>query len=81
MADVFSVLGADHAEVKHMLLALENSPGNFDGAGQTVLAARYEVMQRLVRGSTSSWPSSSRQPASTSTTRNSPEGMNGNQGG
>jgi hemerythrin-like domain-containing protein len=31
-----------------MLLALENSPGNSEGAGRTVLAARYEVVQRLV---------------------------------
>jgi hemerythrin-like domain-containing protein len=48
MPDVFSVLGEDHVEVKQMLLALENSPDNSRGAGQAVLAARYEVVQRLV---------------------------------
>jgi len=51
MQDVFSALGTDHAEVKQMLLALENSPGSSDGAGQTVQAARYEVVQRLVTDS------------------------------
>jgi hypothetical protein len=48
MPDVFGVLGTDHAEVQQLLLALEGSPGNSDGAGQRVLAARYEVAQRLV---------------------------------
>jgi hemerythrin-like domain-containing protein len=51
MPDVFGVLGSDHAEVKQMLLALENSPGSSAGAGQMVLAARYEVVQRLVMDS------------------------------
>lgn len=48
MPDVFDALGTDHAEVRQMLLALETSPGNADRAGQRVLAARYEVAQRLV---------------------------------
>src|SRR6185437_4437061 len=48
MSDVFSVLRADHAEVRQMLLALENSPGCTAGAGQSVLAARREVVARLV---------------------------------
>jgi hemerythrin-like domain-containing protein len=48
MADVFSVLGDDHADVKQMLRALETSPGRAEGAGQAVLDARYEVVQRLI---------------------------------
>jgi hypothetical protein len=48
MSDVFSVLRADHAEVRQMLLALEASPGCAAGAGQSVLAARKEVVARLV---------------------------------
>lgn len=48
MADVFAVLGADHAEVKDMLAALENSPGNAEGAAEAVLSARKEVAEQLV---------------------------------
>jgi hemerythrin-like domain-containing protein len=48
MADVFEVLSADHAGVKSMLSALEESPGPADGAAETVLAARLEVAQQLI---------------------------------
>lgn len=48
MADVFAVLGTDHAEVKDMLAALENSPGNAQGATEAVLMARKEVAEQLV---------------------------------
>jgi hemerythrin-like domain-containing protein len=48
MADVFEVLGADHAEVKDMLGALENSPGNAQGATEAVLTARKQVAEQLV---------------------------------
>jgi hypothetical protein len=51
MPDVFRALGADHADFRQMLLALENSPGKAAGAGRTVLMARYEVVQRLVMDS------------------------------
>lgn len=48
MADVFEVLGADHADVKLLLSALEDSPGRAGGAAGAVLAARREVAQQLV---------------------------------
>ncbi|HTX80566.1 MAG TPA: hemerythrin domain-containing protein [Streptosporangiaceae bacterium] len=48
MADVFEVLGGDHAEVKRMLDALEGSPGNSAGANGAVVAARKAVAERLV---------------------------------
>jgi len=48
MADVFEVLGGDHAVVKRMLDALETSPGNSAGANGAVLAARKAVAERLV---------------------------------
>jgi hemerythrin-like domain-containing protein len=51
MADVFEVLSADHAEVKQMLSALENSPGSAEGATKEVLAARKQVAEQLVIGS------------------------------
>jgi hemerythrin-like domain-containing protein len=47
MADVFEVLGADHADVKGMLTALEDSPGH-GTAGDTVQDARHELAQFLV---------------------------------
>jgi hypothetical protein len=47
MADVFEVLGADHADVKGMLTALEESPGR-GTANDAVLDARHEVAQLLV---------------------------------
>jgi hemerythrin-like domain-containing protein len=48
MADVFEVLSADHAGVKSMLSALEESPGPADGATEAVLAARLEVTRQLI---------------------------------
>jgi hemerythrin-like domain-containing protein len=48
MADVFEVLGADHAEVKSMLSALEDSPGQAAGADERVLAARRAVAEQLI---------------------------------
>ena len=51
MADVFEVLGADHAQVKHMLTAREDSPNQATGADPEVLAARGQVAQRLVMDS------------------------------
>jgi hypothetical protein len=51
MADVFEVLGGDHAAVKRMLDALENSPGNSAGATESVLAARKAVAERLIMDS------------------------------
>lgn len=48
MSDVFDVLAADHAEVKRMLAALEDSPGQAEGASETVLAARTQLVRRLV---------------------------------
>lgn len=50
MADVFEVLGADHADVKGMLTALEDSPGR-GAANDMVLEARQEVAQFLIIGS------------------------------
>lgn len=48
MSDVFEILAADHAEVKGMLNALEDSQGRADGAGDTVLAAREQIAELLV---------------------------------
>jgi hemerythrin-like domain-containing protein len=48
MADVFEVLGADHAGVKAMLSALEDSPGQAAGADERVLAARRAVAEQLI---------------------------------
>lgn len=48
MAEVFEVLGADHADVKRMLTELERSPDNSAGASDAVLQARKEVAERLV---------------------------------
>jgi hemerythrin-like domain-containing protein len=50
MADVFEVLGADHAQVKDMLVALEESQG-YTQAGETaktVQSARQEVAKLLI---------------------------------
>ena len=51
MSDVFDVLGADHAEVKQMLTALQESPEFGQGATNTVLTARRAVAERLVMDS------------------------------
>ena len=48
MADVFDVLGSDHADVKRMLTELERSPDDSTSAGEAVLQARKEVAERLV---------------------------------
>jgi hemerythrin-like domain-containing protein len=51
VSDVFDVLGADHAEVKQMLTALQESPESGQGATNTVLTARRAVAERLVMDS------------------------------
>jgi hemerythrin superfamily protein len=51
MSDVFEVLSADHAEVKLLLTALEQSPGQSEAAAPAVLDARGQVVQRLVMDS------------------------------
>lgn len=48
MADIFEVLGADHADVKRMLTELERSPDNSTGAGEAVVEARKRVAERLI---------------------------------
>ena len=50
MADVFEVLGADHAQVKAMLVALEESQGHVQTSesAATVQSARQEVAQLLI---------------------------------
>jgi hypothetical protein len=48
MADVFEVLGSDHADVKRMLAELERSPDNSTGATGAVLRARKQVAERLI---------------------------------
>jgi hypothetical protein len=48
MADVFDVLGSDHAAVKRMLTELVLSPDNSTNAAEAVLQARKEVAERLV---------------------------------
>jgi hemerythrin-like domain-containing protein len=50
MADVFEVLGADHAQVKDMLVALQESQAHTlaGKAGEVVQAARQEVAQLLI---------------------------------
>lgn len=48
MSDVFDVLATDHAEIKQMLAALQESPGRSQGGAQTVLQARGQVAERLV---------------------------------
>jgi hypothetical protein len=48
MADVFGVLGADHADVKAMLVALESSTDPAHVTSEAVRAARKEVAEQLV---------------------------------
>jgi hypothetical protein len=48
MADVFDVLGADHADVKAMLVALESSTDPAHVTSEAVRAARKEVAEQLV---------------------------------
>jgi hemerythrin-like domain-containing protein len=53
MADVFEVLAADHAQVKDMLMALEESQGHTTAgeAARVVQSARQEVAQLLIMNS------------------------------
>lgn len=51
MSDVFEVLAADHAEVKQILAALQESPGVGQGASDLVLSARTKLAERLVMDS------------------------------
>jgi len=48
MADVFEVLGKDHADTKQLLDALEASPGVAGGATERVVMARSAAVMRLV---------------------------------
>jgi hemerythrin-like domain-containing protein len=50
MADVFEVLGADHADVKGMLTVLQESPGHHQ-ASDAIQAARQDVADYLVMDS------------------------------
>jgi hypothetical protein len=48
MPDVFTVLAADHAEVKAMLTELEHGPAKATGASQNQLDARTRIAQALI---------------------------------
>jgi hypothetical protein len=48
MPDVFTVLAADHAEVKAMLTELEHGPAKATGASQNQLYARTRIAQALI---------------------------------
>jgi len=48
MADVFEVLGADHAATKQLLDALADSPGVSGGATETIVIARSAAVMQLV---------------------------------
>src|SRR5262245_66050253 len=48
MSDVFDVLATDHAEIKQMLEALQQSPSRGQGATEMVLQALDLVAERLV---------------------------------
>lgn len=48
MADVFTVLGADHQEVKNMLAELEKGPASATGASEDQLALRKKMTQELI---------------------------------
>jgi hypothetical protein len=48
MADVFEVLGADHAATKQLIDALEASPGVAGGATEQVVIARCAAVMQLV---------------------------------
>jgi hemerythrin superfamily protein len=51
MADVFEVLGKDHADTKQLLDALEDSPGVTSGATERVVMARSAAVMQLVMDS------------------------------
>lgn len=48
MADVFTVLGQDHEEVKQMLAELEKGPSRVTGASQDQLALRKKMTEQLI---------------------------------
>ena len=48
MADVFTVLGQDHQEVKHMLAELEKGPTSATGASEDQLALRKKMTEELI---------------------------------
>jgi hemerythrin-like domain-containing protein len=48
MADVFTVLGQDHQEVKRMLAELEKGPTAATGASEAQLALRKEMTEELI---------------------------------
>ncbi len=48
MADVFTVLGQDHEEVKRMLAELENGPTRASGASADQLALRTKMTEQLI---------------------------------
>lgn len=48
MADVFELLRTDHAEMKQMMAALQESPTRRENAAQNILQARGLVADRLV---------------------------------
>ena len=48
MADVFTVLGQDHAEVKRMLAELERGPSQVTGATEDQLALRKKMTEQLI---------------------------------
>jgi hemerythrin-like domain-containing protein len=50
MADVFTVLGQDHGEVKRMLAELEKGPSRATGASQDPLALRKKMTEQLIIG-------------------------------
>src|SRR2546429_8179885 len=48
MADVFTVLGQDHQEVKRMLAELEKGPTVATGASEDQLALRKKMTEELI---------------------------------
>ena len=48
MADVFTVLGQDHQEVKRMLAELEKGPTGATGASEDQLALRKKMTEELI---------------------------------
>ena len=48
MADVFTVLGQDHQEVKRMLAELEKGPTGATGASEDQLALRKKMAEELI---------------------------------
>jgi hemerythrin-like domain-containing protein len=48
VADVFTVLGQDHQEVKHMLAELEKGPTSATGASEDQLALRKKMAEELI---------------------------------